>query len=150
MAEKKKASKFLGTALLGLLGVSLIGFGTGGFGTNISSIGKVGDTTIDANDYARALDQELRSLGAQFGQNITFAQAQQFGIDRSVLQRVIAQTALDNETTRLGLSVGDAEVAEQVRAVQTFRGLDGQFDREAYAFTLERAGLSEAEFGISP
>ena len=75
MAEKKKASKFLGTALLGLLGVSLIGFGTGGFGTNISSIGKVGDTTIDANDYARALDQELRSLGAQFGQNITFAQA---------------------------------------------------------------------------
>lgn len=146
MAEKKKTSKFLGTALLGLLGVSLIGFGTGGFGTNISSIGKVGDTTIDASDYARALDQELRSLGAQFGQNITFAQAQQFGIDRSVLQRVIAQTALDNETTRLGLSVGDAEVAKQVRAVQTFRGLDGQFDREAYAFTLERAGLSEAEF----
>jgi peptidyl-prolyl cis-trans isomerase D len=146
MAENKKTSKFLGTALLGLLGVSLVGFGTGGFGTNVSSIGKVGDTTIDANDYARALNQELRSLGAQFGQNITFAQAQQFGIDRSVLQRVIAQTALDNETTRLGLSVGDSEVAEQVREIQTFHGLDGRFDRESYSSTLQRTGLSEAEF----
>lgn len=144
MASKK--SNFLGLALLGLLAVSLVGFSTGGFGTNVRSIGKVGDQDIPAASYARTLDNDLRAFGAQLGQNLSFQQAQQLGLDTVVLQRVIAETALDNATREMGLSVGDEEVRRQVLSIAAFSDLQGNFDREAYAFTLQRSGLSEAEF----
>ncbi|MCF6443588.1 peptidylprolyl isomerase [Nereida sp. MMG025] len=141
-----KNGKSLGYILLGLLAVSLVGFGTGGFGTNIRSIGTVGDQDIPAASYSRALDNDLRAFSAQLGQNLTFQQAQEFGLDRVVLQRVIGETALDNATREMGLSVGDEEVRRQVLAIPAFGDLQGNFDREAYAFTLQRSGLSEAEF----
>jgi peptidyl-prolyl cis-trans isomerase D len=53
---------------------------------------------------------------------------------------------MDNEAARIGLSVGDAEIRERILDIPAFRGLDGNFDREAYAFVLDNAGLSIAQF----
>jgi peptidyl-prolyl cis-trans isomerase D len=46
----------------------------------------------------------------------------------------------------LGLSVGDAEVARQIRAIEGFQGVDGSFDREAYEFVLSQQGLGPRDF----
>ena len=147
MANKKgQASRFFAGALLVLLIVGLAGFGATNFGGRVTSIGKVGDTDIDVDRYARALNEELRVLRAQTGQNITLAQAQQFGVDRLVLQRLVAGAALENEARRIGLSVGDAEVQRQLLTTQAFRGLDGKFDRMGYEFALKQAGLTPAEY----
>ncbi len=145
-SAKKKASNIVVWIILVLLIIGLAGFGATNFGGNIRSIGSVGDTEIEVNRYARELEQELRSLQAQTGQNITLAQAQSIGVDRAVLQRLVAAAALENETRRLGISVGDAEVQRQVLATPAFQGLNGSFDREAYEFTLDRAGLTPSRF----
>jgi peptidyl-prolyl cis-trans isomerase D len=73
-------------------------------------------------------------------------QALALGIDRNVRAQLVTLAALDNETGRLGLSVGDETVGQEVLAVPAFRGLDGSFDREAYGSHLQQAGLSEREF----
>ncbi len=80
------------------------------------------------------------------GAAISLAEARALGLDRAVLSRLVSQGALDNETARIGLSVGDEAVRDQVTQIPAFRGLDGSFDRDAYAFTLENTGLTVAEF----
>lgn len=147
MARKTSmATKIGGGFLLLLLIVAMAGFGVEGFGTAARSIGKVGDRDISTNDYARALQEELRVLTQQTGQPVTFAQAQLLGVDRSVLRQLIARAALDNETARLGISVGDRIVQREILSITAFQGLDGSFDRESYRFALQSAGLSESDF----
>jgi peptidyl-prolyl cis-trans isomerase D len=132
--------------LLGLLIVGLAGFGATGLSDNIRSVGSVGEKDIPVNLYARTLQEELRALSAQTGQQIPFTTAQQFGIDRRVLEQVITARALDHETAQLGLSIGDEELQKQILTMSAFQGLNGSFDRSTYGFALENAGLSEAEF----
>lgn len=147
--KKGKGSQIVVWALMAMLVLGLGGFGITNFGGNLTSIGKVGDREISLNAYARAVQQELRSLSAQFGQNISFSQAQAFGVDRQVLQQIVAQTAIDNEADRVGLSVGDVTVAAEIQKTNAFHGTAGGFDRETYRFALDRANLTETEFEAS-
>jgi peptidyl-prolyl cis-trans isomerase D len=139
-------SKVAVWVILLLLIVGLTGFGVQNFGGSVKSIGKVGDTEIDINRYARELDQEMRALRAQAGQNITFADAQAAGIDRVVLQRLIGTVAMENEAARIGISAGDGEVQRRVLSNPAFQNAAGQFDRSVYQFTLEQAGMSPATY----
>lgn len=129
-----------------LLLVGLAGFGTGGLSGNIRSIGTVGDKDVTVSAYQRTLNEQIRALSAQFGTQITFQQAQAFGIDRAALSQLILTRTLDNEALQLGLSVGDENVLEQVMAIPQFRGVSGDFNRESYRFALEQTGQSEAAF----
>lgn len=145
----KKASNIFVWIILGLLMVALAGFGIGSFGGTVRVVAEVGDAEVVVEDYARALQQEQQALSRQTGQALTLQQMQTFGLDQVVLQRLIATAALNNEAARLGLSVGDAEVARQIRATPAFSGISGQFDREGYAFALRSANLSEGEYEAS-
>ncbi|SPH17719.1 Peptidyl-prolyl cis-trans isomerase D [Defluviimonas aquaemixtae] len=145
LRSKKRGSMII-WILVGMLVLGLGGFGARNFGGSVRAIGSVGDTDIDLRDYARTLNREISAFSAQLGQPVSFAQAQSLGIDRSVLARVISSAALDNEADRIGISVGDEEVRRRVLAFDAFAGLDGSFDRDAYALTLRQEGLSEAEF----
>ncbi len=143
---KGKVGRVVVWIILAMLVVGLAGFGATNFGGGVRSIGHVGETEIPVTTYGRALQQELRALEQQTGRSFTVAEAQTFGIDRVVLARVVAQAALDDEARRLGLSVGDEQVREEIVRISAFQGVDGRFDREAYEFTLERSGLDVAEF----
>ncbi len=141
-----KASRAAIWVILVLLIVGLAGFSVTNFGGNISSVGTVGNTPIEVNRYARELQREINAFSAQTGQPMTLSQAQQFGIDRAVIQRLVSTVALENEADAIGLSVGDARIRDQVLAIPGFQGLDGTFDREAYRFALDQAGLNEGQF----
>jgi peptidyl-prolyl cis-trans isomerase D len=147
--KKGKGNQIVVWILMAMLVVGLGGFGVTNFGGGVTSIGRVGDRDIDTNVYARALQQELAAMRAQFGQNITLAQAQSLGIDRQVLQSLVAQTALDNEAARVKLSVGDAVVAQRITETPAFQGTAGQFDRDTYRFTLDRNNLTENTYEAS-
>lgn len=132
--------------LLVLLIIGLAGFGIGTVGGGGQAVAQVGDTRVDADDYARALDQEIRAISTQLGRHLPMAEARGFGIDRLVLARLVNDAALDDEARRLGISTGDGSVQELVLATPAFRGADGNFDRQAYAFALERIRMTPAEF----
>lgn len=145
----KKASNIFVWIILGLLMIALAGFGIGSFGGTVRVVAQVGDQEVDVQEYARALQQDQQRLSRQTGQALTLQQMQTFGLDQIVLQRLVATAALNNEAARLGLSVGDAEIARQIRATPAFQGISGQFDREGYAFALRNADLSEGEYEAS-
>lgn len=141
-----KVSRTFGWILMGLVMVGLVGFGSTNFGGSVSAIGSVGDTEIDARRYSRELQSELNALQAQTGQRMTLQQAQLFGLDQQVLSRVIAATALEDETARLGISVGDEQLRARIVDIPAFAGVDGTFNRESYRFALEQSGLTASEF----
>lgn len=133
-------------AIILLLIVGLAGFGIGTGGLTSAYVAKVGEREISADDYVRALENELRAITTQLGRGLSMEEARQFGVDRVVLARLVNDATLDNEAERLGISIGDEAVREQILATPAFRGIDGNFDREAYRFALDRAGLSVRAF----
>lgn len=142
----KNMSKTAVWILMALLILGLGGFGATNLSGTLRTLGIVGDKHIDIDQYAQQLNQTIRSYEAQTGQQLSFAQAQAMGLDQSVLQRLVSQRALDSETDKLGLSIGDAALRDEVVQIREFRGVDGQFDREGYKMALENSGLTEAEF----
>ncbi|MFT5649082.1 MAG: peptidyl-prolyl cis-trans isomerase D [Yoonia sp.] len=145
MASAKKPRYFL-WIIMGLLVVGLLGFGTGGLSGNLRTVGDVGDKPITVSAYQRALNEQIRGFEVQVGTSVSFQQAQQFGLDQAALSQVVTLRTLDNEATQLGISVGDERVREEVLRVPSFRGIDGQFDRESYRFALQQSGLTETDF----
>lgn len=143
---RRKGANTVVWLLMAMLILGLGGFGVTSFGGATQSVASVGDREVDVNDYARALRAEVDALSAQFGQPISLAQAQAFGLDASVRARLIAGAALDEEAGRIGLSAGDGQVRDQIVGASAFRGIDGQFDRELYSLALRQQGLTEAEF----
>jgi peptidyl-prolyl cis-trans isomerase D len=142
----RKLSNIAMWGILALLVVGLAGFGIGNFGGGVRAIGAVGDTEIPADDYARALQAELRARGRATGQAVSLASPEGQALAAAVRRQVIGAAALDGEAARVGLSVGDGAVRDAVMAVPAFQGPDGRFDRAAYAETLRQNGLSESAF----
>ena len=146
MAKKGGASRIAVWIILGLLFVGLVGFGASDFGGSIRTVGTVNDEEIELQTFGNELQQELRALQAETGQAFSMEQARAFGIDGAVLARLVSQAVLDSETSLLGLSVGDEAVRDQVTQLPAFQGIDGNFDREAYDYTLRNSGLTVADF----
>ncbi|MGB1509339.1 MAG: SurA N-terminal domain-containing protein, partial [Paracoccaceae bacterium] len=132
--------------LLAFLIVGLAGFGAINFGGRMNSVGTVGDKEISVNDYARALQNQMNAASAQFGSQISFQQAQMFGIQQQALSRLVVEKTLEHEADGLGISAGDETVRDKLMTIRAFQGVDGSFDRTAYTFALQNAGLSETDF----
>lgn len=148
MADKPKGrlSNFVVWVILGLLILGLAGFGVGNFGGSVSSVAAVGESEVDIDVYGRSLQQELQSASQATGETVSFAQAQALGLDGAVLRRLLATAAFDEATRMAGLSVGDEEVSRQILQIPAFRGLSGDFDRDAYQLALENTGMTVTEF----
>jgi peptidyl-prolyl cis-trans isomerase D len=132
--------------LMGMLILGLGGFGVTNFSSGTADIGTAGEVDVSSQDYARALRGEMQDFAARTGKQPSAAEAKAMGLDQVALSRLMVSATLEDEANRLGISVGDKAVAEQITSAAAFKGLDGQFDRARYADTLNREGLREAEF----
>lgn len=132
--------------LMGMLVLGLGGFGVTNFSGGSADIGSVGGVSVSAQDYARALQGEMRDFATRTGKQPTAAEAKAMGLDQQALSRLVIAAALESEANRLGISVGDKAVGEQITNAAAFKGLDGKFDRARYADALQREGIRESEF----
>lgn len=145
MRSKKNRSVMY--ILMALLIVGLTGFGISSFtGGSLRNIGSVGEEKISIDAYGRQMNQTIQNVSRQIGRNLTPAEIESSGIQRAVLAEIVATASMDNEARRLGLSVGDAAVREELLATPAFKSLAGEFDPEAYKFALERANLGATEY----
>ncbi|HEY4264761.1 MAG TPA: SurA N-terminal domain-containing protein [Micropepsaceae bacterium] len=109
-------------------------------------VAKVGGTEISANDYDLQLKNQIRNLSAQTKNQLTMEQAKAIGLDKNVLDQVIARAALDEQVKSLGLTASQDTIATQIRTNQSFRGADGSFDPNLFLRTLQDNGMSEQAF----
>ncbi len=59
---------------------------------------------------------------------------------------MVNRTAFDGIADRLGLTVGDDDVAARVRKIELFAGPLGTFDRSVFQSVLQQRGYTEADF----
>lgn len=143
---KGKGKNTVTLGIIGLLVLGLVGFGLTDFGGSVRSVATVGKAEVSTDDYARAIQNQLRQFQAQTGQALTFQQARNFGVDQIALGQLITSAALENEARNLGLSVGDETVGQRIQSMPDFRNASDAFDRQVYESTLRQNGLNAGEF----
>lgn len=145
MSSKSYSKPFV-WILLFLLILGLAGFGVTSLQGSLRTVGSVGEADIRVTNYFNALQNEIRAEESARGERISFAEARALGLQDRVLAQLVSQAALDHETLTMPLSIGDANLADQILGIRQFTGVDGAFDREAYRFALDRVGMTEREF----
>jgi peptidyl-prolyl cis-trans isomerase D len=145
MAKKKASNVFVWIMLL-LLIMGLAGFSVTNFGGSVRSVATVGDTEVEIDDYARALQNQMAQYQRLTGQPLSLSDARALGFDRAALATLIGEAAIKNATAEAGLSVGDDNVGEEIRKSPNFQGLSGSFDRDTYELTLRQNNMTTREF----
>lgn len=134
-----------------VMGVLIISFGVWGIadifrGFGQSSLAKIGSTEISTDQFRQLYNDRLQQIGRQFGRPLTQDQARAFGIDRQVLQQVIAESSLDEAGRRMGLGQSDAETMRMIVNDPNFRGPGGAFDPVRFGQTIRQFGFTEQRY----
>lgn len=155
-AKSGPITKFFVWAIIVMLVVGLGGFGLSNFGGSSQAVVTAGSRNVTVQEYYNALQGELRQISAETQQPATLASVnelytQVYGqtLDQRVLDRLTLDAALDNEAAEMGISVGDAQVRDQLVGTPAFAGLDGGFDEDAYKETLARNNLNPRDYEAS-
>ncbi|MFG1479520.1 SurA N-terminal domain-containing protein [Xanthobacter sp. V4C-4] len=149
---RKGASGWIAKIFLLLLTLSFVVWGIAdvfrGFGA--STVATVGGTDIAAADYRNQFLEQIQRIGRSTGKGLTPEQARAFGLDRQILNQMIADATLDEEARRLGLAIGDAQIAKAIAANPNYRrpGADS-FDAAYFDQLLRANGLTEQRFVAS-
>ena len=144
---KSKGAKMLLPILFALLIAGLVGFGTNApDGGRTTSLGKVGDTDIPISIYAQDFTRSVNTFGQQFNRLPNTQEISLLGLQDTALSAAIASASFQTEIGRLGLSVGDERVAEEIVSISGLQRLEGGFNREDYARLLANSGFTITEF----
>ncbi|WP_201159800.1 SurA N-terminal domain-containing protein [Rhodoplanes elegans] len=149
---RKASSNWLGkivmAAVVGFLVISFAIWGIGdifrGFG--VSTVATIGKSEITIEQFRQTYNDRLQQYGRQIGRPITPDQARAAGLDRQILTTLIAEAVLDERARQLGLAVSDEEVVRQIMQDPVFRGIDGKFDQQRFAYLIRQAGYNEQRF----
>ncbi|WP_116131517.1 peptidylprolyl isomerase [Tropicimonas sp. IMCC34043] len=144
--SRKKPGHILVYGLMALLFAGLGGFGIRNFGGTATTVATVGDRDITAQQYFRALNQAVRAQQAAGAGDVSLAAMEAKGLPAQIRGQLVAEAALDNEASHMGISVGDEEVARRITALPAFAGPTGKFDKATYEDAIGRAGFKVPEF----
>ncbi len=115
-------------------------------GIGAQHIAKVGDRGIRAPELTRELQLTLRQQRTE-GVNLSQAEAIEAGIHLQLLENMIARYAMYEYAEKLGVSAGDAAVAQRIRDIPAVTNpVTGQFDQTAYDAFLQQLGYTRAGF----
>jgi len=149
---RKASSNWIGkTIMTVVMGVLIISFGVWGIadvfkGFGRSTLAKIGGTEISTEQFRQTYNDRLQQIGRQFGRPLSPDQARGLGIDRQVLQQVIAEAALDEDARRLGLGQSDAETMKAILNDPNFKGTNGQFDPNRFQQLIRQFNFTEQRY----
>jgi peptidyl-prolyl cis-trans isomerase D len=147
-ATQGLVGKAIMTVVMGLIIVSFVIWGVGDMlrGFTASTVATVGGVKISAqeyhNEYQRTLEQYQRRLRQPFSNE----QARAIGLDRQVLQRLLSETAIDDEARKLGLNISEDALRNLITSNPAFQDKSGAFDPQVFASVLRDNDLSERSY----
>ncbi|MBV9115162.1 MAG: SurA N-terminal domain-containing protein [Hyphomicrobiales bacterium] len=147
-AQQGWLGKIIVTVMFGFL---ILSFGIWGIGdifriTHREVVASTGSSDITTLAYRDAFQNELQRLSNQSRRNVTTAEALSAGLDRQVLSGLVADAALDQKASQLGLALSDATIAQAVFSDPVFKGPDGKFDPARFNEALRQSGYTEGSF----
>ena len=110
----------------------------------------VGPKSVSASEVQRTYDRQLFQIQRDNPQ-ITREQADQMGLGDSVVQRIVAETAVNAKADQMGLTISDDTLFETLRSIPAFQNpFTNQFDPGTYASILRengyRGSMAERQF----
>ncbi len=140
--------KAIMTVVMGLIIVSFVIWGVGDMlrGFTPSTVASVGAAKISAQDYRVAYDRTIQQYQRRLRRPFTNEEARQIGLDRSVLQRLLSEAAVDEEARKLGLNISDDALRGIITANPDFRDKSGAFDPARFAGALRDMDMTERGF----
>ena len=146
---RKSSTGIVAKILMGLLILSFAVWGIAdvfrGFGT--SAVASVGGTDISANEFRARYLEQVQQIGRRTGRGLSPDQARALGVDRQVLNQMIADATLEAEGKRLGLAVSDQQVSDAIAANPAYRRPGAAaFDPAYFTQLLRQNSLTEARF----
>jgi peptidyl-prolyl cis-trans isomerase D len=149
---RKASSNWVGKTIMSVvMGVLIISFGVWGIGDIFRGFGRstlatIGHIEISTEQFRQTYNDRLQQIGRQFGKPLTPDQARAFGVDRQVLQQVVAEAALDADARRLGLGQSDATTMKTIFDDPNFKGVGGKFDPQRFQQVIRQFGYSEQRY----
>ncbi|WP_188518203.1 SurA N-terminal domain-containing protein [Alsobacter metallidurans] len=149
---RKAGQSWLGRIVVAVLfGFLILSFGVWGIGDMLRTSGQtnvahVGSTQISAQAYRDAYQNEIQQLSRRIRRAVTNDEARAVGLDRQVLSKMMTEATLDDRVKAYGLAISDATIAKAIFADPTFKGANGQFDRNAFNDAIRNQGFTEQGF----
>ena len=136
------------TVVMGLIIVSFVIWGVGDMlrGFTASSVASVGGQKISEQEYRIAYDRTIQQYQRRLRRPFTNEEARQIGLDRSVLQRLLSEAAVDVESGKLGLNISDDALRQIITTNPDFRDKSGAFDPARFAGALRDMDMTERGF----
>jgi peptidyl-prolyl cis-trans isomerase D len=113
------------------------------------SIATVNKEKISAREYQAGFDRAVKRMqerAQQQGQVFTAEDARKNGMDRAFLDEMMADTALAQAATKLGLTISDVAIAKEIREIPAFQNGLGGFDKTAFERAIGDAGYNRESF----
>lgn len=134
-------------AALGLITLVFIFFmgGGGRLGAGPKPLAKVGDIEITRTEYEMAHRRNENYFRQQFQGQISDAMMKQLNIPKMTLDQLVDGAVLRAEGERLGLSVPEDAIRNQLMRVPAFQS-SGSFSPTLYRETVRAQGLSPSSF----
>ncbi len=141
---RKGAHSLFSKLLLGTLILSFAVWGIGDIitGPPSNAVAVVGDISITASRYDRALQRVRRSFGNNYSSEL-FAQ---LNVPQQVLSALVNNALLFQEADELGVRISDELLAEHIRTNPDFINNSGEFDRQLFSLMLRDNRLSESTY----
>jgi peptidyl-prolyl cis-trans isomerase D len=142
------SKSWVASLFLGLIALSFVAWGIGDmFKASIdTNVITVGSTQIPQDVFSRDFRNILNMESQRQRRQITMEEARKAGLADAVADQMVNRALFDGIVSRLGLTVGDDDVAAQIRKLDMFFGPLGTFDKDTYLKVLAQRGYSEDEF----
>ncbi len=147
-ATQGVVGKAIMTVVMGLIIVSFVIWGVGDMlrGFSPSTVASVGGVKISAQDYRTTYDRAIQQYQRRLKRPFTNEEARQIGLDRSVLQQLVSEAAVDDEAHKLGLNISDQALREAITSNPSFRDKSGAFDPARFEAALRDMDMNERGF----
>ncbi len=144
--HKKYLVVTIWVSTIAFVGAGFVGWGAYDMNTNrAKSVAKVGNRNISISQfqqkYSTMYEYYLSASNGKFNQE----QAEQMGLDKVVLQRLIQDSVMLNYADELGLGISDEEIILALMVDPNFM-VDGKFDKAKYEDSLKQARISPKDY----
>lgn len=141
-------SSVSGWVAKGFIGLLVISFGAWGIADVFRADARgaavsVGDTKVTANEYNFVYRRALNTMSRQFNTQLTPEQARAFGLETRVMGEVVTNAVLDENARILNLGLSEETLARLIGEDPSFRGFDGNFDRDRFQQAIRSAQMRE-------
>lgn len=146
---RKGASGWVAKIFLMLLVFSFLIWGIADVfrGMSDTDVATVGKTSISSSAFRERYLDQIQRLGQQAGRGISPDEARAFGLDRRLLNQMVADATLDEKASRMDLSISPEELVRLIQENPAYRPPGASaFDPAYFAQLLRSNGMTEQRF----